>query len=290
MAGSGTRPVRPEEGWQRVSRRDRSHPIETDQGTMVLAAVVDISERKQKDERLRAAVSKLAHMDRVATAGELSVSIAHEIRQPLAAIVANASAGARWLTNKPPDLNRVRKCLQAVASGGLRAGEVVSSVLAMVRGEGGEQSPIDLNEVIQDVLEVLREELERQEISVQTGLTTPLPPVLGHHGQLQQVKNSADAMKSLPDGPRMLMVSSAIRDESDVVHVSIEDSGEGIDPQDIERIFDPFFSTKSQGMGVGLSICGRIIEHHRGQIWASPGFNRGSIFHVQLPLFRGQVE
>ena len=165
----------------------------------------------------------------------------------------------------------------------------------MVRREGGEQSPIDLNEVIQDVLEVLREELERQEISVQTGLTTPLPPVLGHHGQLQQVilnliKNSADAMKSLPDGPRMLMVSSAIRDESDVVHVSIEDAGEGIDPQDIERIFDPFFSTKSQGMGVGLSICRRIIEDHRGQIWASPGFNRGSIFHVQLPLFRGQVE
>jgi len=234
-------------------------------------------------------------MDRVATAGELSVSIAHEIRQPLAAIVANASAAARWLTNKPPDLNRVRKCLEAVASGGLRAGEVVSSVLTMVRREGGEQSPIDLNEVIQDVLEVLREELERQEISVQTGLTTPLPPVLGHHGQLQQVilnliKNSADAMKSLPDGPRMLMVSSAIRDDSDVVHVSIEDSGEGIDPQDIERIFDPFFSTKSQGMGVGLSICRRIIEDHRGQIWASPGFNRGSIFHVQLPLFRGQVE
>jgi len=234
-------------------------------------------------------------MDRVATAGELSVSIAHEIRQPLAAIVANASAAARWLTNKPPDLNRVRKCLEAVASGGLLAGEVVSSVLTMVRREGGEQSPIDLNEVIQDVLEVLREELERQEISVQTGLTTPLPPVLGHHGQLQQVilnliKNSADAMKSLPDGPRMLMVSSAIRDESDVVHVSIEDSGEGIDPQDIERIFDPFFSTKSQGMGVGLSICRRIIEDHRGQIWASPGFNRGSIFHVQLPLFRGQVE
>jgi C4-dicarboxylate-specific signal transduction histidine kinase len=271
------------------------NPIETDEGTMVLAAVVDISERKQKEEQLRAAMSELAYMDRVATASELSVSIAHEVNQPLAAITSSANAAIRWLKKTPPDLDEACKCLNLIASDSLRASEVVRSVRAMFKRDRAEQSPIDLNKVIEHALRLLREELETQKIVVQTELTTRPPLVLGHHGQLQQVilnliKNAADAMKPLSGRQRMLRVNSAVGDHPDLIHVSVKDTGEGLDPKNIDRIFDPFFTTKSQGLGVGLTICKSIIEDHRGRIWASSDVDYGSTFHVQLPVFRGRLE
>jgi signal transduction histidine kinase len=161
------------------------------------------------------------------------------------------------------------------------------------KGDGQEKVPLDLNDLIQDVLGFLRGELLAQRIVVQTGLARPLPLVLGHGGQLQQVilnlvRNAADAMGSVTGRARILKVKSTVYDP-DRVLVSVEDSGTGIDPKDIERIFDAFFTTKAQGMGMGLSICRTIIEAHGGRLWASSGIDYGSVFNVQLPAIKPGV-
>jgi two-component system, LuxR family, sensor kinase FixL len=271
------------------------NPIETDEGIMVLAAVVDISERKRKEEQLRAAMSELAYMDRVASASELSASIAHEVNQPLAAITSSADAAIRWLKKTPPDLDEALKCLNLIANDSLRASEVIRSVRAMFKRDSVELAPIDLNKVIEHALRILREELDTQKIVVQSELTTPPPMVLGHHGQLQQVmlnliKNAADAMKSSSGRQRALWVNSAVRDHANLIHVSVKDTGEGFNSKNIDRVFDPFFTTKSQGLGIGLTICKSIIEDHHGRIWASSNVDYGSTFHVQLPVFPGRIE
>ncbi len=163
----------------------------------------------------------------------------------------------------------------------------------MFKKDGGEASPVDLNDVIQDVVRPVRGELQAQGIIVQTGLTKPLPLVLGHSGQLQQVvlnlvKNAAEAMDGVGGRPRVLRVESAIYD-SDNVLVAVEDAGTGIDQNNLNRIFDSFYTTKSQGMGMGLSICRSIVESHGGRIWASSESDRGSIFSVKLPVYKAQA-
>ena len=235
-------------------------------------------------------MDKLADLNRVATAGELTAAIAHEVSQPLAAMLTNANAGLRWLNNKTPDLDEVRAAMNRVVSGGHRASEVIVSIRAMFRKDGHDETAVDLNGIIQDVLGLVHPELQAQGIIVQTGLTKPLPLVLGHSGQLQQVilnlvRNGADAMGSISGRARILRLKTAIHD-LDSVQVSVEDSGTGIDPKDIDRIFESFFTTKSQGMGMGLSICRSIIEAHRGRLWASPGVTEGSVFNIQLPAIR----
>jgi signal transduction histidine kinase len=235
------------------------------------------------------AIGKLTHMNRVSTAGELSASIAHEVNQPLAAIVANANAGLRFLAGATPDLDEVRMALKSVVSDGHRAGKVVGSIRAIFKKDNEDKAPVELNGLIQEVLGLVRGELQAEGISVQAGLSRPLPLVHGHGGQLQQVilnliKNAADAMNSVSGRPRVLRVKSAIHDHDSVL-VSVEDSGTGIDPQDIDRIFDSFFTTKSQGMGMGLSICRTIIEAHNGRLWATSGSGRGAVFNVQLPAY-----
>jgi len=157
-----------------------------------------------------------------------------------------------------------------------------------------EKSTLDLNNLIEDVLRLERADLEAHGILVQTGLTRPFPLVLGNYNQLQQVisnlvKNAADAMESASGRPRVLRVNSAVRD-AEVVLVSVEDSGTGVDPKDIDGIFDSFFTTKSQGMGMGLSISRSIVEGHGGRLWASSGVGHGAVFNVQLPAFRSQIE
>ena len=175
-------------------------------------------------------------------------------------------------------------------SDGHRAGGVIGSVRAMFKKDSEAKVPLDLNDLIQDVLGPVRGELHAQEIIVQTGLSRPLPLVLGHSGQLQQVilnlvRNAADAMESVSGRARVLRVKSAIYDPDGVL-VSVEDSGTGIDPKNIDRIFDSFFTTKSQGMGMGLSICRSIIEAHHGRLWASSGIDQGAVFNIQLPAAR----
>jgi PAS domain S-box-containing protein len=267
------------------------NPIETDEGTMVLSAIVDISNRKENEERIHAGLRMLAHMNRVATAGELTASIAHEVSQPLAAMVANANAGLRWLTKR--NLDEVQAALMHIVSAGNRASEVIGSVRAMFDQGGPEKTIINLNDRVKEVLELARGELQAQGIRVETGLTGNLPLVLGHRGQLQQVilnlvTNAADAMESVAGRPRVLRVNSA--DGSNRVLLSVEDSGTGIDRKDIDHIFDSFFTTKSKGMGMGLSICRSIIEAHDGRLWVTSVIDQGSVFNIELPAVRPAVQ
>ena len=264
------------------------------QTTLIIGLFYEHRRRQTAESVSRNAMGRLAHMNRVATAGALSASIAHEVSQPLTAIVACAGAGLRFLTRPIPDLDEARAALEDVLSAGHRAGEVVGSVRAMFKNQSEQKAPLDLNVLIQDVLGLVRGELQAQGIIVQTALGRPLPLVLGNGGQLQQVilnlvRNAADAMGSVSDRARLLRVTSATHDPDGVL-VSILDSGPGIDPKDIERIFESFYTTKSQGMGMGLSICRSIIEAHHGRLWASPGIDHGAALNVLLPAVRPGAE
>jgi signal transduction histidine kinase len=250
--------------------------------------------RRNAEADSRQALAKFADMNRVATAGELTASIAHEIKQPLAAMVTNANAGLRWLAKETPDLDETRVAMKNVVSDGHRASEIIGSIRAMFKKDSQAKATVDLNNVIKDVLGLVQGELETQGILVQSGLTRPLPLVLGHSGQLQQVimnliRNAADAMHSVSGRPRVLRVKTAVHDPDDVL-LSVEDSGTGIAPEDIDRIFESFFTTKSQGMGMGLSICRSIIEAHNGRLWASSGVDHGSVFNISLPASDPKIE
>ena len=207
-------------------------------------------------------------------------------------MVTNANAGLRWLAKETPDLDETRDAMQNVVSAGHRASEVIGSIQAMFKKDSQVKTTLDLNNVIQDVLGLVQGELQTQGILVQSGLTKPLPLVVGHKGQLQQVilnlvRNAADAMDSVSRRARVLRIKTAIHD-ADGVLLSVEDSGAGIAPEDIDRIFESFFTTKSQGMGMGLSICRSIIEAHNGRLWASSGVDYGSVFNIVLPATRSQ--
>jgi signal transduction histidine kinase len=264
------------------------------QTMLIIGLFYEHRRRRSAESVSRIAMTKLADLNRVATAGELTAAIAHEVNQPLAAMVANANAGLRWLANKVPDLDEARTAMNRIVSAGHRASEVIGSIRAIFRNDGQERTTVDLNDVIQDVLGLVGGELQAQGILVHIELTRLLPSVLGHSGQLQQVilnlvRNAADAMNSVSDRTRVLRVKSAIHDP-DRVLVSVEDSGTGIDPKNVDHIFDSFFTTKAQGMGMGLSICRSIIEAHDGRLWASLGDGHGSVFNIQLPAFEAGFE
>jgi signal transduction histidine kinase len=254
------------------------------QTILIVRLVHENRRRRNAETTSRGVMAELANMNRVATAGEMSASIAHEIGQPLGAIVAYAGACKRWLTNTVPNLDEARVALEGVISAGHRASEVVASVRAMFKKDAEERVPLDLNDLLQGVLGHLQGELEAQAIEVQTGLTKPLPWVLGHSGQLQQVivnlvRNAADAMEAVSDRARVLRVKTAIYNKDGVL-LSIADTGNGIDPKDINKIFESFFTTKSQGMGMGLSICRSIIETHGGRLSVPP-----ELFKVRFLTF-----
>jgi signal transduction histidine kinase len=212
------------------------------------------------------------------------------VRQPLAAIVANSQAALHFLANSPPDLDETRAALRSVVNEGLRAGEVIESVRAMFRNVDQEMVPIDITKVVRDMLELMHAELRANRVALQAELDDNLPNVSGNRIQLQQVilnliRNAVDAMKSAPNRARVLRIRSAIA-EPDGVLVSVEDTGSGIDPKDVDRIFDSFFTTKPQGTGMGLSICRSIIEGHQGRLWASSRVDHGAVLNVHLPTAR----
>jgi C4-dicarboxylate-specific signal transduction histidine kinase len=247
----------------------------------------DITEPRRAQEALRAARSELARASRLTMVGQMAASIAHEINQPLGAIVANANAGLRFLKAETLDLTEVCEALTQIVGEGHRASQVIGSVRAMFKKESQLKVRLDVNQVIRQVLALVRGELQTQRIRLQTDLSEPLPTVSGVPTQLQQVifnllTNAFEAMASISGRAHLLRVSSAQRKPHDVL-ITVEDSGSGINPRYMDHIFDPFFTTKSHGMGLGLSICRTIIEAHDGRLSVSPGANGGSAFQIALP-------
>jgi signal transduction histidine kinase len=238
----------------------------------------------------RNAMIELTHMNRVSTLGELSASIAHEVNQPLTGMVTRANAALRWLRAETPDLEKVGAALEQIVVAGHRAGDIVTSVRAMFRKDTSEGLPVDINAIILTVLAIVRIDLQKNDVELQTQLDDTVSVVEGDKVQLQQVvlnlvMNAIEAMQTVHY--RVLKVESE-QSKPDVVRVSIEDTGTGIDPSNLKRVFNPLFTTKERGMGMGLSICHSIIENHNGRIWVSPGVTRGSIFQFELPTKSGK--
>ena len=240
--------------------------------------------RRQRAEILaRNTISELSHVNRMATAGQLSASIAHEVNQPLAGIVANAQAALRWL--EKANVEEVREGLKRIVSEGHRASDIITNLRAMFKSDVQEKTLVDINKLVLSVLALVRIDLQKHEIKLQTQLDDRIPQVLGNQVQLQQVisnlvVNAIESMGSLRT--RALRIKTELS-QSNTVHVSIEDTGTGIKSSDVAQLFKPMFTTKARGMGMGLSICQSIIENHDGRIWVSPGATGGSIFQFELP-------
>ena len=252
---------------------------------MLLAALVE--ERGRTEQSLRATERELARVSRQTTVGAMAASIAHEINQPLSALVTNGGIGLRLLANADSDLDEVREVLKRMIDDGFRASNIISSIRAMFGKERREKSLVSTRDLVSEVLALVRGELESHRVSLQLELHQDLPPVMGDRLQLQQVllnliMNAVEAMSSVEGRERSLLVKSELHGAGDLL-ITVEDSGPGIDPNDMNRIFDALFTTKSHGMGLGLSICQSIIASHGGRLWASARVPHGAVFYIQLP-------
>jgi PAS domain S-box-containing protein len=252
-----------------------------------VGVTVDETERVRANAAMHEAQTELARVARLTTMGELAASIAHEINQPLAAVVAYGNGALRWLTHVPPNIDETRDALKGIVEEGNRAGEVIVRIRDLLRHRKPEYIALDINEAIRETLALVGSALRSRSVAVQTILSADLPLALGDRVQLQQVVmnltvNGADAMNSVADRPRVLWIGSKLDDEGNI-QVTIKDSGIGIDEAIRDRIFNPLFSTKPAGMGMGLSICRSIIEAHGGRIWASPGTPHGTDFQFTIP-------
>jgi C4-dicarboxylate-specific signal transduction histidine kinase len=238
-------------------------------------------------ERERSEQSELARVARLTSMGAMTVAIAHEINQPLAAIVANSSAAQRWLANSPPNLDEARGILKSIVRDGNRASEVIGSVRGMFQKEDRPRTTLAVNDVIQEILILVNGEVRKHGVAVRSNLQKNLPTVVGDRVQLQQVfmnliLNAVDAMSAVSGRERILSVRSQ-PDGPGALQVTVQDSGIGIKPEEAERIFEAFYTTKSEGMGMGLFICRSIIESHGGRLWAESCTPHGSAFNVTLP-------
>jgi PAS domain S-box-containing protein len=265
-------------------------PLRPD-GQRVDAALViarDLTDHMRASEALREAQTELAHVNRVTTMGQLTASIAHEVSQPIAATVANAHAALRWLDAQPPDQEEVRLALDDIIKDGKRAGDVIGHIRAIVRNVPPRHDRLDINEAILDVIELTRSELVRKGISLQTEFARGLPSIRGDRIQLQQVilnliMNAAEAISDASEHSCDLLIGTAA-DKPGGVRVEVRDSGPGLSQDSLGRLFDPFYTTKRGGMGMGLSICRSIIEAHGGQVGATANVPRGAVFHFTLPV------
>jgi len=256
------------------------------QGVLISWLIYENRRRNRAEVLARTSMAELTHLNRLATAGELSASIAHEINQPITGMVLKASAALRWLKAEKPDVNKLRDLLTDIVSAGERAGDVVRGVRAMFKKDMNARVAVNMNNLINTVLALVRLDLQKDGVRIETQFDEQLPTVIGDPVQLQQVilnliVNAADAMRTVE--PRELKLHSS-RSASGMVRVSIEDSGTGIKEADRARIFDPLFTTKAAGMGVGLSICRSIVENHGGTIWVTAGAEKGTIFCFELPI------
>jgi PAS domain S-box-containing protein len=271
---------------------------ETGQPVNVGNVCRDITDRKRAEEKLRAseqrlldAQMELARVTRVTTLGELTASIAHEVNQPLAAVVNAAGACRRWLDGDTANLDEARLAVDWIIREGNRAGEVIRRVRALAKKTDIEKTPLDVNDVVREALALVQRELTSHRVSLRMELASALPSVLGDRVQLQQVTinlvmNGIEAMQSVTDRPRELVIQSR-QDETQQVLVSVTDCGVGISATDADRLFHAFFTTKSSGMGMGLSICRSIVEAHGGRLWATANMPHGATFQFALPVNAG---
>jgi len=277
--------------YYREPRLPRAHEHDMIDRITPMAAVA--VERAHAEEALRQAQAELARVTRVTTVGELAASIAHEVNQPLAAIVADASACLQWLAADRPDLDSVREALGAVVKDGERAGEVVGRIRALLSRTAVPREPCDLTGIVHEVLSLVGPELRRQGIALQTVLTPELPLVIGDRIQLQQVLlnllvNAAEAMRETQPEQRRVVVRSTVERRDDEVWavLAVQDAGVGFKELEESRLFEAFYTTKPNGLGMGLSISRSIVERHEGRLWGTANPDRGATFHVALPGMR----
>jgi PAS domain S-box-containing protein len=268
----------------------RPEHVDSDAG-LVLYGFIDITDSVQTRKKLQGMQAELAHAARLSVLGELAASIAHEVNHPLAAVATNGEAGLRWLNRAEPNIAEASDAIRRIVANARRASDIIAGIRSMASRRAPQEAPLALNEVIREALQCVQHELQSKQIEVLLDPAPKLPPVLADQVQLQQVivnliVNGAQAMATVDDRPRRLAIRSR-EDETGQVLLSVQDSGGGIDPEHANRLFEAFFTTKSNGMGMGLSICRTIIERYGGRIWASSNSGPGATFQFSLPAIIG---
>jgi PAS domain S-box-containing protein len=253
---------------------------------MIISLSRDITERKRTAEAFREMQAELTHANRAAAIGQITASVAHEVSQPITAMLCNAEAALGWLGSEPSQVAEARRALASIVTDANRAGEVMNWIRALIKKTPAMKESIDVNNAILDVVTMARSEMLRHGVSLQTDLAD-LPHIEGYRVQLQQVVlnlilNAVEAMSSLDQPPRELRISAA-RNASGSILVAVRDSGPGLDPAMVNRLFHPFSTTKPQGLGMGLAICNSIVEAHGGRLWVSANEPRGAVFQFTLP-------
>ncbi len=287
--------------WQyRLLMPDRSvkymhavaHSIRDQDGQLeYIAAVQDVTTRRLTEEARDKARSELAHMARVMSLGALTASIAHEVNQPLSGVITNASTCLRMLDANPPNVDGARETTRRTIRDGHRASDVITRLRALFGRKKASIEAIDLSEATREVIELTQNDLQRNRVAVRTELSDNLPLVMGDRIQLQQVimnliRNASDAMRDIEDRPRQLTIITE-RDESDLVQLTVQDSGTGFEPESMNNLFEAFYTTKSDGMGMGLSVSRSIIDNHHGHLWATPNDGPGATFSFSIPAGAG---
>ena len=272
---------------------DIRHPVFDAVGNLVefVVTTVDVTERKRAEEALRKTQMELAHANRVATMGQLTASIAHEVNQPFAAARINAASGLRFLSRSSPDLEEVRKALERIVNDADRGGEIIGRIRALIKKAPSQKDRLAINDAILEVVALTHGEAAKNGVSLRTRLAEGLPVIEGDRVQLQQVilnliVNAVEAMSGQNEAPRELLIGSEKADPDGVL-VAVRDSGPGLAPESLERLFEAFYTTKASGMGMGLSICRSIIEAHGGRLWASANEPRGAVLQFTLPAHPG---
>jgi len=267
------------------------HPAFDEAGNLVefVGSVMDVTERCRADQERQA----IAHVNRITTMGQLTASIAHEVNQPLAGAVSSAHAALHWLEAQPPNLEETRQSLAAIVTDGNRAAEIIQRIRNLVKRAPSRNDQLDINELILEVIALARSEVQRSGVSLQTRLAPDLPLVEGDRVQLQQVMlnlilNAVEALSGASEGSRDLLISSE-DGGADGVRVAVQDSGPGLIPESVHRLFEAFYTTKPTGMGMGLVICRSIIEAHGGRLWATANEPRGAVFQFSLPPERDET-
>jgi C4-dicarboxylate-specific signal transduction histidine kinase len=255
-------------------------------GNEFIGAVMDITASKHAEDALTEVQERLARVTRVTTMAELAASIAHEVNQPLAAMMINGYAGIRWLSLEPPNTRELRKALERIVRDGNRAGEVISRIRVLLKRAETAKNPIDLNETIHEVIVLSQSEMEKRKIVLQLHLDPDLPRIIGDRMQLQQVmlhliRNSIEAMDAVDDRVRTLTISTRL-DTATSVLVTVRDCGSGLHPSDVEHVFDTFHSMKPGGLGMGLSVSRSIVENHGGRMWAAVNDDNGATFRFTI--------